>query len=241
MKQKDASLIEPIIGYSTDFFFDISNNERYRIHHEIVSALGEKYSSHKNLSDHIGDDFYRNLLALETFYLSIDPYDRSELDNLIKQLITKSEIDLGVRWGNGRFIKSGAKLLDDKLVNDTLHWLREKRYLSVLAPYEKGLEHFLYSDKRPELLSDVITDMYEALEAISNIITGKKELSANRELYISKVKASDEYKFILREYIDYANKFRHAAEEGKKKPLISQQEVESFIYLTGIFIRLAIQ
>jgi hypothetical protein len=193
------------------------------------------------LSDHIGDDFYRNLLALETFYLSIDPYDRSELDNLIKQLISESEVELGVRWGNGRFIKSGAKLLDDKLVNDNLNWLREKRYVSVLAPYEKGLEHFLHSDKRPELLSDVITDMYEALEALSNIITGKKELSGKRELFISKVKASDEYKIILKEYIDYANKFRHAAEEGKKKPLISQQEVESFIYLTGIFIRLAIQ
>ena len=129
------------------FFFNLSDNERYRIHHEIVSALGEKYSFHKKLSDHIGDDFYRNLLALETFYLSRDQYDRSELDNLIKQLISNSEVDLCVRWENGRFIKLGAKLLDDKLVNDTLYWLREKRYLSVLAPYEKGLEHFLYSDK----------------------------------------------------------------------------------------------
>ena len=158
-------------------------------------------------------------------------------------MISESEIDIGVRWIDHRFIRSGAMLLDDKLINDALHWLRNNNYSSVLDPFEKGLEHFLHSDKRPELLFDVITDMYESLEALSKIITGrsKKDLSANRELLISKVNASEEYKKILSEYITYANKFRHALEEGKKKPLVSQSEVESFIYLTGLFIRLAIQ
>ncbi len=65
--------------------------------------------------------------------------------------------------------------------------------------------------------------------------------SANRELFISNVKASKEYKKILVEYINYANEFRHASKEGKNKPAISQQEAESFIYLTGLFIRLAVQ
>jgi hypothetical protein len=84
--------------------------------------------------------------------------------------------------------------------------------------------------------------MYESLEALAGIITNrpKKDLSANRELFISKVKASDEYKKILSEYINYSNEFRHAAEEGRSKPAILPKEVESFIYLTGLFIRLAI-
>lgn len=227
----------------SNFFYGISESIRYQIHREIVSALGDKYSYHKNLSDHVGDDFYRNLLALETFFKSASGYDRSGVDKLIKQLLEESEIDLGVSWENGRFIKSGAKLLDDKLVNDNLDWLRDKRYSSVLAPFEKGLDHFLHSDKRPELLADVVTDMYEALEALSKIITDRpnKDLSANRELFISNIKASNEYKKILAEYINYANKFRHASEEGKNKPAISQREAESFIYLTGVFIRLAVQ
>jgi hypothetical protein len=58
------------------FFYDLDKNERNRIHLEIVSALGDKYSHGKILSDHIGDDFYRNLLALETLYQSLDRYDR---------------------------------------------------------------------------------------------------------------------------------------------------------------------
>jgi uncharacterized protein (UPF0332 family) len=226
-----------------NFFYDIPENTRYQIHREIVSALGDKYSYHKTLSGHVEDDFYRSLLALETFFKSASSYYRSGVDKLVKQLLEESEIDLGVRWENGRFIKSGAKLLDDKLVNDILDWLRDKRYSSVLAPFEKGLDHFLHSDKRPELLADVVTDMYEALEALSKIITERpnKDLSANRELFISNVKASNEYKKILAEYINYANEFRHASEEGKNKPAISQREAESFIYLTGVFIRLAVQ
>jgi hypothetical protein len=225
------------------FYYDLDEDERYTIHLEIVSALGDKYLSNKNLEYHIGDDFYLNLLALETLYQSLDHYDQESCAMLIKLLVHESEIDLGIRWTNGRFIRSGAKLLDDKLVNDVIHWLHENKYSSVLTPFEKGLNHFLHSDKRPELLSDVITDMYEALEALSKIITKrpKKDLSANRELFLSKIKASDAYKKILAEYINYANEFRHALEEGRNKPTISQHEVESFIYLTGLFIRLAIQ
>ena len=230
-------------GIFHKFFYGLCQEWRYRINLEIVSALGDKYQYHKNFEDHIGRDFYRNLLALETIYNSLEEfYDKKECNMLINLLMTESEIDLGIIWQNGRFIKSGAKLLDDKLVNDVIHWLRENKYSSVLIPFEKGLNHFLHSDKRPEILSDVITDMYESLEALAGIITDhpKNDLSKNRELFIKNVKASDAYKKLQSEYITYANKFRHAVEEGMDKPSISQREVESFIYLTGLFIRLAI-
>ena len=226
------------------FFLDLNDNERYRIHKEIISAMGGKYQFHKNLSYQIGDDYHRNLQALEVLYNSLgDSYYRNKANKLIVSLLDESEVNLGVRWENGRFIKSGAKILDDKLVNDGLHWLRHSAYTSVLNPFEKGIEHFLYSEKRPEFLSDVITDMYESLEALSKIVTNRpnKDLSSNRELFISKVKASSGYKKLLAEYINYANEFRHATEEGKTKPSLNPAEVESFIYLTGVFIRLAMQ
>jgi hypothetical protein len=226
-----------------DFYLSLHESERYRIHKEIVSALGVKYVFRKSLSDQISDEFHRNLQALEALYKSAAGHYRDKVNTLIINLLDESEVDLGIRWENGRFIKSGAKLLDDKLVNDILNWLRDNAYKSVIEPFEKGLEHFLHSDKRPEILADVITDMYEALEALSKIITQRldKDLSANRELFISKVKASSQYKKILAEYIIYANEFRHAVKEGKSKPSLTSAEVESFIYLTGLFIRLAIQ
>ena len=86
-------------------------------------------------------------------------------------LLEESEVDISLRWENGYFVTSGAKLLDNALVNDVLHWLRDKSYNDVLVPYEKGLHHFLEVEKRPEVLSDVITDAYEALEALAKTIT----------------------------------------------------------------------
>jgi hypothetical protein len=50
-----------------------------------------------------------------------------------------------------------------------------------------------------------------------------------------------QYKRMLKEYIEYANKFgRHAGPRGMPKPMPSRKEVEAFMYLTGLFIRLAV-
>ena len=84
--------------------------------------------------------------------------------------------------------------------------------------------------------------MYEALEALGKIVTNRdKDLSANAELFLKKLGVSEAYKKLLKEYISYANKFRHAADTSVPKPNLSTAEVESFIYLTGVFVRLAIQ
>ena len=104
----------------------------------------------------------------------------------------------------------------------------------------KGLQDLLLSKKDPKRLSDVITDMHEALEALAKKALGyDRDLSANREAFLAGVKASDAYKKLLRQYIEYANDFRHAAASGQPKSRIAEREAESFMYLTGVFIRLA--
>jgi len=225
------------------FLTELDSDVQWMIHRGIASALGDLYDNKIYVEQQIGRDFLRNLHALETLYKAYSIIDGcKEIDSLIKLSLSESEVDLGIRWENGKFIPSGAKLLDDELVNKALHWLKDRKHENVLVPFEKGLSHFLHSEKRPELLSDVITDMYEALEALAKIVTERpdKDLSANKELFISKINASSEYKKILSEYINYANNFRHAADGKNQKPELNKKEVESFVYLTGLFIRLAI-
>ena len=83
--------------------------------------------------------------------------------------------------------------------------------------------------------------MHEALEALAKVETGRdKDLSANAELFVKAVKASVPYKNLLKQYIEYANNFRHAVGKSAGRPNLSAREVESFMYLTGLFIRLAI-
>jgi hypothetical protein len=219
---------------------------RYQTEKYIASVLGDRHSGHYLEALAGTADFHRHLHAVEALYdyLVRDAHygnlERDALNGVVKEILEMSEVDIGVRWQAGRFIPEGARLLDDKLVNEPLRWLKSAGYENVLGPFQKGLQHLLQSQKTPALLSDVVTDMYEALEALAKVLTGRDaDLSANQELLIKKVKASDGYKRLLKAYIEYANDYRHAAEQGTIRPTPSPAEAENFVYLTGTFIRLA--
>jgi len=219
-----------------------SEGTKYSIARSVATHLGDRFTN-TMVVNFVGDEMLRNLHAIEGVYQAIadTPPLQEYLSDTIESLLIGAERDLGISWSRGRFYPSGAKLLDDKLINDVLGWLRERKYENVLNPFEKGLRHLLETNKRQELAGDVITDMYESLEALSKIVTGRttKDLSANHEAFIAGVKASESYKKLLRQYIEYANDFRHAFHEQKRRPVITHKEAESFAYLTGIFIRLA--
>ena len=204
----------------------------------IATALGEAYRDGASVESFIRDDFLRTTHAIEA--LGEIVLDQT-LDSKIKEILTMSEVDLGIRWLRGGFLPTGAETLDNGLVNDSLRWLREGPFPTVLQPFEKALDHLMRSQAKPELLTDVVTDAYEALEALAKIVcSNEKTLDSNRELFIGKVKASEEYKKILRDYTEFAHKFRHGAASPEKKPIIGYAETESFVYLTGLFIRLVI-
>lgn len=211
---------------------------------EIASTLGEEHVYQKDVQDYTQKDFIRTLQAIEAFWRALrsNHWDTAELEAIVNRLIMESEVNLSIYWKEGEFFREGAPILDQKLVNDVLGWLESSHFDSVVGPFQKGLKHLLNSDRRPELRPDVITDMYEALEALAGAVTNRpeKDLSANRELFLSKVGASESYKQLLKDYIEYANDFRHAATAESPRPKITLKEAESFVYLTGLFIRLAI-
>lgn len=217
---------------------------KYDIMWEVAKSLGETFEHYYDFNHYINGDFHNCLRTLEIIYKELPENEqRIELDEIIKEIISLSEIDLGVRWREGVFLPSGAKLLDEALVNEPLQWLSDPKYHNVLAPFKKGLSHFLEANKQSERLANTITDMYEALEAMAKVVTNrpKKDLSGNAELFVKKLGLSDYYKKMLKDYISYANEFRHAVEESKQRVPPLAQEVEALIYTTGLFIRLAIE
>ena len=213
----------------------------------VATKLGVEYKWNKLFSGYAGTDFYSCLLALETLYQTYVNQDEfkeyaEEVDYSIQYAISLSETDIGIEWRDGAFWPSGAKLLDEVLVNENLKWLADKGYHNVLVPFEKGLRHFLEAQQKPERLGDTVTDIYEAVEALAKVVTGRdKDLSGNAELFISKLELSDYYRKMLRDYIDYANDYRHAAKPSEKKKPLIRNEVEAFVYTSGLFIRLAVQ
>ncbi len=138
--------------------------------------------------------------------------------------------------------EKGATLLDDNVVNDPLHWLRDVKYDNVRKPFEKGLKHWLEVHKDKERCGDVVTDMYEALEALGKITTGRDtELAGNRERFASQVGLPEQYKHMFKDYVEFGCKYRHAPGMETPRTYPSPNETETFIYLTGVFIRFALQ
>lgn len=224
---------------------DLDKQTYYIVLWRVAMDLGEEYSTSYTLKDYAQESFFSCLEVIEISYMVLQDEDSEkaeQLDGLVQGILDEGEDELGISWQDGTFARTGARLLDEELVNTSLHWLANPKFKNVYEPFSKGLRHFLASEKRPELLYDVITDMYESIEALSKIVTGRprKDLSANAELFIKQVNASTHYKTLLKDYIVYANDFRHALEENKERPKLSISEAESFIYLTGLFIRLAI-
>lgn len=130
-------------------------------------------------------------------------------------------------------------MLDERVISEPLGWLEDKNYGSVRAPFKKSLSHLLESLNKHERRADAFTDAYEALEALSQIVTGRsdRDLSANRELLISRSKLDAAYSVLLKDYIDLGNKFRHAPGQTERRPTPSAAETEAFVYLTGVFLR----
>ena len=232
-----------------DYLYRQAHNRRpflLAVIHEL--GMREPNRHVTRLSDEIGEEFNNVLKAIEAIHEHINnpgfdgPYDgRGQYDGIVRDLLDRAEIDLGIDWRAGRFFRTGAALLDDRLVNDNLHWLRESGFKSVLDPFSKGLSELLQAETHPEGRSDVVRDMYEALEAMAKIKAGpNRDLSSNAESFIKSVGASAGYREVLKAYIKYANDyFRHATSEAQPKPQISMWEAESFVYLTGVFLRLA--
>ena len=210
----------------------------------VATAIGALYRTDRRSVGYYVKTFQDCLRALEVAYsFAYDSEEADEIEELILSLLANSEADLGVRWEGDHFVKTGAALLDDELVNKQLRWLRDRNLLTVRAPFEKALRHLLEAESDPSRLADVITDAYEALEALSKLVTGRegRDLSGNAQLMIKNLKASKEMSDILREYISYANRFRHAETEAKPRPSVNPSEAEYFVYSTGSFIRLAIE
>jgi hypothetical protein len=236
------------INRATNEVFDHMRSHLHQSNYEdvkraVASSLGIRYKQQNAIESYVGGDFQRCLQALEAVYDATEGYAvHQEVSDRISSIVRRSEIDLGVDWQPPIFVRIGAHLLDEQLVNEPLRWLSEPRYTTVYEPFEKGLHDYVEAINSPNRLSDVVTEMYVAIEALARVVTGRnRDLSGNREMFISRIGASEYYKQLLRDYITYANQYRHATQQNRTRPPLTEPEVEAFIYLTGLFIRLAIR
>lgn len=208
----------------------------------IAYLLGERYYLELTLENCVNNDFYQCLRTLEAAYEVIDTNEKQAFSQMVEEILSLSAVDLDIRWENGEFYPSGAKLLDDKIVNEALRWLSAPQYRDSLSHFDKGLKDFTQAQNNPKRLEDVIGDMYKALESMARIVCNNtKGWKANAELFVSKLGLSTHYSKMLKEHGEYLHEFRHGSQIGRERKLPSKPEVEASIYTTGLFLRLAIE
>ncbi|MCH8010445.1 MAG: hypothetical protein IIA61_00595 [Candidatus Marinimicrobia bacterium] len=209
-------------------------------------ALGKTVTNLAIFEKIVQDDFHRMLDMLGRL-VTLLPHDdtgyihltSSSLSDQIHKELEAADIDLGVDWRDGEFIPRGARLLDDKLVDDPLEWLKNSGLSTVYEPFTKALNHLLRARKNTRFLNDAVTDAYDSLEAMAKeVCDTDKKFDDIRELFVSKINASQKFKSIAKEMSQYAHAFRHGASQAKPKPNPTMVEVEAFIYTVGILIRL---
>lgn len=203
----------------------------------VAYDLGER--SGPSLQGLANGDFARTLEVLEAVQRHLRPEDRLQVRAAIAKALDASEIDLGIRWSRDAFSRSGAPPLDAAVVDDVLGRLERPELESVRVPFAKALAHLLRSTNHHELRADAVTDAYEALESMAKIATGKNgDLSKIQEQFVRELAISSDLKPVLKAYIAYAGNYRHGSGDTPKL-LPSDREAEAFVYLTGVFLRLA--
>jgi len=151
----------------------------------------------------------------------------------MQRIMLLAEADLGVFWKDGKFYPSGAKELDRALIEDPLEWLADhpltqKQFLVALGHYERSLQSV-------DAGKDAITNCYTSVERLAQeILKNDKSFDKNSDALVDALGLPKEYKNIVHYYKSIANEYgsRHAG----SNPLPA--EVEAFVYLTGLLLRL---
>ena len=189
----------------------------------------------KQIEQALHADFNRGLDMLQRMIRN-----EPDLSDQVQHELDHADIDLEIDLREGRFFPKGARLLDDRLINDPLDWLHINDLDTVREPLTKALEHLLRARQDERLLSDAVTDAYDALEAMAKIVCdNNRSFDGNREQFINRIGASDAFRRIAREIASYAHAFRHGASATQPKPTLTEADVETFIYSVGILIRMA--
>ena len=149
-------------------------------------ALGALDLNPRQIAKKVQNEFTSLLSMLEELNRLLEGFGgQAKLSKSIESEIANADEDLGVRWRGGKFYLAGARILDDKLVNDPLDWLRSRGLSTVHEPFEKSLRHLFESRKDKSLLEDAVTNAYNALEAMAKVVCGNDKLfPANRERFI---------------------------------------------------------
>jgi hypothetical protein len=164
----------------------------------------------------------------------------------VELALEAAEHSLGIGWHDGVFWPQVAAALEDP-IQRYMHalGLRDEGFASVATAYMHGRRRLEEAGTDENELKDVIVSMYEALEGVAKMITGRdRTLNANQKLLARELRLPVQFEGILTQLVDYGNTYRHApalreSTTRPSRPTIRRNLAEAYTHLVGAFIRLA--
>lgn len=115
-----------------DLFDKLHHRHSNAVTNAIATALGERAIFRRIRFDYIGTNFLHVLRGVEA-YNRVESTAQTQIDRVIRRLLSDSEIDLGITSSDGQFYPAGAALLDEATINDPSRWLRKNGHETVIA------------------------------------------------------------------------------------------------------------
>lgn len=182
-------------------------------------------------------DFKKFILGLEVIFQmeSIESDYKYNFQEDINDAIVTSLVPIVLKevGEDILFYPSGAKLLDEKLVNDNLDWLVD--YPQSYSTFKNALVEYGIKGKERQ----VIDNMRLSLELLlKEILKNNKSIENQKNevgKYLKERKVSTEISNLFWTVSDYYSKYQN--DKVKHSDNIPENEVEFLIYLTGSLIR----
>lgn len=170
------------------------------------------------------------------FWLDLDSEVKKKLYLGFKKDIELSLLDIQIKRIKGNniiFYPNGAKLLDEKIVNDVLDWLTS--YPKVQKSFKSALEKYQDKIYQRNLIDDLRLSLELLLKKIlnnnKNLEKQKKDLCEQLEKKNIPKQLRNMYWKLIDYYTDYQNNY------AKHEYKVDSSEIEFIIYLTGTFMR----
>ncbi|UMQ40602.1 hypothetical protein MKS83_14485 [Chryseobacterium sp. Y16C] len=232
--------------------FKVLHNEE--IEREFLEFVGEHHKKESSLIDPVGfdkklsenhvylyfylqTDFKMFFLGVQALF-SIDTIGQGIKDVLYKDLldiISLTGVQIAIKKAKKDIIvyPKGAKILDEKLVNDALDWLVQ--YPKIYEKYKLALSYVDVQGKE-RIVLDNLRFAFELLlkEKLGNrksLENQKEELGKFLKFQIQSTEISNLFWKVYDFYLKYQN------ENVKHSENINKNEVEFMLYQTGILLR----
>jgi len=183
------------------------------------------------------NNFVEFIKFLEVLFLLNLPSEvKDGLYFSLKEDIKLSLLDIQIKRikkDNTIFYPKGAKLLDEKIVNDVLDWL--VLYPKVQKSFKSALEKY----QNKIFQRNLIDDLRLSLELLIGELLINDKILANQEIllaeYLKQKNIPKELINMFWKLIDYYSKYQNNYVKHNDK--VDSSKIEFILYLTGTFMR----